>query len=64
MLKDDWTECPHCTWPALYSVLIDFVSSGETPCPICNVVIDPKSLVLVKDPNLFAKLGDVTGGEV
>lgn len=62
MLKDDWSECPNCSWPALYSVFRDFVANGETPCPICNVVVDPQQLKIIEDPNLYSKLGESTDG--
>ena len=59
MLIDDWSECPNCSWPSLYSVFKDFVDDGETPCPICNVVVDPKKVRLIDSPNLYGKLGEI-----
>ena len=58
MLKEDWCECPHCSWPALYSVFVEYVADGETACPICSVVVNPQELSLVAEPNLYAKLGE------
>ena len=58
MLKEDWCECPHCSWPALYSVFREFVENGETPCPICGVVVNPQQLTVIQEPNLYSKLGE------
>ena len=60
MLKEDWCECPHCSWPALYSVFREFVANGETPCPICGEIVNPQQLSVVQEPNLYAKLGEST----
>jgi len=62
MLKEDWSECPHCAWPALYSVFIEFTENGKTPCPICNKVVNPAELKLIEEPNLYAKLGEAGEG--
>jgi len=58
MLKDDWSECPSCQFPSLYSVFTEFTADGETPCPICNKVVDPTLVKLVENPNLFQKIGE------
>lgn len=35
MLKDDWTVCPHCDFPALYSEF-KVLLSAESACPMCS----------------------------
>ncbi|KAI4585986.1 hypothetical protein MJG53_020611, partial [Ovis ammon polii x Ovis aries] len=35
MLKDDWTVCPHCDFPALYSEFKVMLST-ESTCPMCS----------------------------
>nr|XP_012609357.1 WD repeat-containing protein 19 isoform X3 [Microcebus murinus] len=35
MLKDDWTVCPHCDFPALYSEL-KIMLNTESTCPMCS----------------------------
>ena len=62
MLKSDWTECPHCAWPALHSVFVEFAADNKTLCPICNVVVNPDQLKLIEQPNLYAKLGEAGDG--
>uniref|UniRef100_A0A8D2J6D3 WD repeat-containing protein 19 n=1 Tax=Varanus komodoensis TaxID=61221 RepID=A0A8D2J6D3_VARKO len=40
MVKDDWTVCPHCDFPALYSDLLQ----TESTCPMCSEKVDVISL--------------------
>ncbi|XP_036993911.2 WD repeat-containing protein 19 [Artibeus jamaicensis] len=35
MLKDDWTVCPHCDFPALYSEF-KIMLNNESTCPMCS----------------------------
>ncbi|XP_023405566.2 WD repeat-containing protein 19 isoform X2 [Loxodonta africana] len=35
MLKDDWTVCPHCDFPALYSEF-KIMLNTENTCPMCS----------------------------
>ncbi|XP_005392043.1 PREDICTED: WD repeat-containing protein 19 [Chinchilla lanigera] len=35
MLKDDWTMCPHCDFPALYSEF-KILLNTESTCPMCS----------------------------
>uniref|UniRef100_A0A3Q3W5I8 WD repeat domain 19 n=1 Tax=Mola mola TaxID=94237 RepID=A0A3Q3W5I8_MOLML len=35
MLKEDWSVCPHCEFPALYSQLTLLLET-ETVCPMCS----------------------------
>lgn len=35
MLKDDWTVCPHCDFPALYSEFRTMLNTENT-CPMCS----------------------------
>ena len=49
MTISDWTQCPHCTWPALQSDFGTFL--GKHPeCPMCNTAVPRTSLSLVTDP--------------
>jgi len=47
MLKDDWTVCPQCNFPACYNGFKEHVASD--PCPMCGERIEPDKVVLVKD---------------
>merc|ERR1719163_871061 len=48
MLKDDFTCCPHCMFPARYSVFLQLVREGE-PCPMCSTPVDLKDLKKLAD---------------
>ncbi|XP_028973960.2 WD repeat-containing protein 19 [Esox lucius] len=41
MVKEDWSICPHCEFPALYSQLIQLLET-ESVCPMCSetVIVD------------------------
>ncbi|KAJ3227474.1 WD repeat-containing protein 19 [Clydaea vesicula] len=49
MLFDDWTQCPHCEFPALYSHLKVVVQKNQQ-CPMCSKSLKLEQLVFVKDP--------------
>jgi len=48
MLKDDFTYCPHCMFPARYSVFSQLVRDGE-PCPMCSNAVEIKDLKKLVD---------------
>jgi WD repeat-containing protein 19 len=44
---DEWTACPHCSWPAMHSYLVRIVAAGGdagAPCPMCDVPILPGTI--------------------
>jgi len=49
MLKEDWSNCPACNFPARYSVFSAMLQANEQ-CPMCDAVVKPEELVLVSDP--------------
>lgn len=55
MVLDDWSECPHCRWPALFSSMGAYVKveneGGESAaCPMCDQVIVASALQVSRDP--------------
>ncbi|PRP88379.1 WD repeat-containing protein 19-like [Planoprotostelium fungivorum] len=48
MVIDDWSHCPCCNFPALYSFFSQYVTV-ETTCPMCEQQIDPSLVVLDQD---------------
>ncbi|XP_031560697.1 WD repeat-containing protein 19-like [Actinia tenebrosa] len=58
MLKNDWSMCPNCKFPALYSELKSLLESGETVCPMCTVVMVASDVKHIKDPSSFLKPTD------
>ncbi|XP_046853283.1 WD repeat-containing protein 19-like [Xenia sp. Carnegie-2017] len=58
MLKDDWSVCPKCNFPALYSELKSFLEGGEGMCPMCTEKISFNDIKLIKNINSFLRSED------
>ncbi|KAL5510224.1 hypothetical protein EMCRGX_G005734 [Ephydatia muelleri] len=53
MLKDDWSQCPSCHFPALYSEfkkLLESSAPEDRVCPMCAVNVSMDDLKLVTSP--------------
>ncbi|NXK78082.1 WDR19 protein, partial [Amazona guildingii] len=48
MVRDDWTVCPHCDFPALYSEFKNMLETENT-CPMCSERIDIAHLKKIND---------------
>ncbi|XP_054993579.1 WD repeat-containing protein 19 isoform X2 [Sorex araneus] len=48
MVKSDWTVCPHCDFPALYSEF-KLMLRSESSCPMCSERLKPAQLKRVTD---------------
>nr|XP_019597484.1 PREDICTED: WD repeat-containing protein 19 isoform X1 [Rhinolophus sinicus] len=48
MLKDDWTVCPHCDFPALYSEFEIMLNTAST-CPMCSEKLNSAQLKKISD---------------
>uniref|UniRef100_A0ABI7Z671 WD repeat domain 19 n=1 Tax=Felis catus TaxID=9685 RepID=A0ABI7Z671_FELCA len=48
MLKDDWTVCPHCDFPALYSEF-KIMLNTESTCPMCSEKLNFAQLKKILD---------------
>ncbi|XP_036618228.1 WD repeat-containing protein 19 [Trichosurus vulpecula] len=48
MLKDDWTICPHCDFPALYSEFKSMLTTENT-CPMCSERLTSDQLQKITD---------------
>ncbi|XP_019491540.1 PREDICTED: WD repeat-containing protein 19 [Hipposideros armiger] len=48
MLKDDWTVCPHCDFPALYSEFEILLNTAST-CPMCSEKLNSAQLKKISD---------------
>ncbi|XP_015750189.1 PREDICTED: WD repeat-containing protein 19-like [Acropora digitifera] len=58
MVKDNWSMCPNCSFPALYSELMSLLESGETVCPMCSQSIAASEVKQIKDPAEYLKTDD------
>lgn len=43
MIKDDWTQCPKCTFPGLHSQFVEHLATDAT-CPMCEQPLTPEEL--------------------
>nr|XP_020479849.1 WD repeat-containing protein 19 isoform X2 [Monopterus albus] len=48
MLKEDWSVCPYCDFPALYSQFIQLLET-ETVCPMCSETLSDKEVKKISD---------------
>ncbi|KAJ7382522.1 WD repeat-containing protein 19 [Desmophyllum pertusum] len=58
MVKDNWTMCPNCSFPALNSELMSLLESSETVCPMCSQSMAASDVKLIKDPSQYLKTAD------
>jgi len=54
LIIDDWTQCPSCHFPALYSKLKEYLLT-ETHCPMCDQEISPHTIFLNAGLNEWTK---------
>ncbi|XP_046901307.1 WD repeat-containing protein 19 isoform X3 [Hypomesus transpacificus] len=48
MIKEDWSVCPHCEFPALYSQFILLLET-ETVCPMCSESLSVNQVKKISD---------------
>ncbi|XP_077574282.1 WD repeat-containing protein 19 isoform X1 [Stigmatopora nigra] len=48
MLKEDWSVCPHCEFPALYSQFILLLETDPV-CPMCSENLNAQEVKKIKD---------------
>ncbi|XP_015201422.1 WD repeat-containing protein 19 isoform X2 [Lepisosteus oculatus] len=58
MMKDDWTVCPHCNFPALYSQFLVLLET-ETVCPMCSESLSASQLQKITDCTNYLKPEEV-----
>ncbi|XP_009068773.1 PREDICTED: WD repeat-containing protein 19-like, partial [Acanthisitta chloris] len=57
MVRDDWTVCPHCNFPALYSEFKNMLQT-ENVCPMCSERINIIDLQKINDCTEYLKPQD------
>ncbi|NWX33087.1 WDR19 protein, partial [Notiomystis cincta] len=57
MVRDDWTVCPRCDFPALYSEFKSMLQT-ENMCPMCSERINIVDLKKINDCTEYLKLED------
>ncbi|XP_041121208.1 WD repeat-containing protein 19 [Polyodon spathula] len=58
MVKEDWTVCPHCDFPALYSEF-KILLETETVCPMCSESLSANQLKKITDCTPYLKPDEV-----
>ncbi|XP_066242265.1 WD repeat-containing protein 19 [Saccopteryx leptura] len=54
MLKDDWTVCPHCDFPALHSEF-KILLNPESTCPMCSERLNFAQLKKISDCSQYLR---------
>ncbi|XP_062348693.1 WD repeat-containing protein 19 isoform X1 [Cinclus cinclus] len=57
MVRNDWTVCPHCDFPALYSEFKTMLQT-ENVCPMCSERINIADLKKINDCTEYLKLDE------
>uniref|UniRef100_A0A3P9KAP6 WD repeat-containing protein 19 n=1 Tax=Oryzias latipes TaxID=8090 RepID=A0A3P9KAP6_ORYLA len=58
LIKEDWSTCPHCDFPALYSQFILFLET-ETACPMCFENLSAKELKKIPDCSKYLQTNEL-----
>ena len=67
MAYEDWSQCPSCEFPALFSEYSEYLreGGGSNQCPMCSETVQIGSLKKIVDPSSALKqsLAPIEGGE-
>eukprot|EP00794_Sanderia_malayensis_P019431 gene19431-21353_t len=55
MVKDDWVNCPNCSFPAVCSEFKSFLEGDDTNCPMCSEKVTINSLKAIHDSSSYLK---------
>uniref|UniRef100_A0A8D0A5G9 WD repeat-containing protein 19 n=1 Tax=Sander lucioperca TaxID=283035 RepID=A0A8D0A5G9_SANLU len=58
MLKEDWSACPHCEFPALYSEFLLLLET-ETVCPMCSETLSVKQVKKISDCSKYLQTDEL-----
>ncbi|XP_078116158.1 WD repeat-containing protein 19 [Sander vitreus] len=58
MLKEDWSACPHCEFPALYSQFLLLLET-ETVCPMCSETLSVKQVKKISDCSKYLQTDEL-----
>ncbi|KAG5445532.1 WD repeat-containing protein 19, variant 2 [Clonorchis sinensis] len=52
VVRSDFTVCPNCQFPAIYSEFMSYVENTDSPnCPMCSVKVERESIRRILDPS-------------
>ncbi|XP_033108550.1 WD repeat-containing protein 19-like isoform X2 [Anneissia japonica] len=52
MVKDNWSVCPQCNFPALYSEFSSLLETDDT-CPMCSETVKQGKVYKIDDPSPY-----------
>lgn len=58
MVKEDWSVCPHCDFPALYSQFIQLLET-ESVCPMCLESLSVNQVRRISDCSSYLQLNEL-----
>ncbi|XP_063074275.1 WD repeat-containing protein 19 isoform X2 [Engraulis encrasicolus] len=58
MVKEDWSVCPHCDFPALYSQFIQLLET-ESVCPMCSESLSVNQIRRIPDCSAYLQLNEL-----
>lgn len=59
MVKQDWSICPHCAMPALFTQFEAHLQNEQT-CPMCETSLEVESIRRVSEDEVVAEVVDLT----
>ncbi len=59
MIRDDFSACPKCDFPATYSEFMKYLET-EISCPMCSANISRNDVKRVVDVEKYLKLNEET----
>ena len=66
MVLDDWSSCPNCKFPALFSAFKKYVQSeANATCPMCDQGLNINQISKDENPTTILKklLGETVSGQ-
>jgi WD repeat-containing protein 19 len=57
MIKDDFSACPKCDFPALYSEFMKYLEC-EVSCPMCSSNISRNDVKKISDIEKYLKINE------
>ncbi|KAI6657490.1 WD repeat-containing protein 19-like [Oopsacas minuta] len=55
MILEDWTRCPHCHFPALFSELSQYTNEEGAMCLMCSLALSPRHVTKIDDPTPYLR---------
>jgi len=57
MMREDFSACPKCDFPALYSEFMRYLET-EVSCPMCTIAISRNDVKKIVDIEKYLRISD------